>query len=104
MPTARKGGRTWHAAFCLSTLHPLATLVPPMVLVYQDHIHKHPVMACGLQSSHSEREEWEHSPAKNREAAGSIRAVVSHLCARRVLQLASTCSQEPLASVPQAGL
>lgn len=62
MPTTPKAGRTWHTAFGLPTLHPLATLVPPVVLVHQDYIHEHPVMACGLQPGHSEGQEWEHSP------------------------------------------
>lgn len=53
VPTAPKGAHTWHAALGLSTLHPLAALIPPVVLVHQDHVHEHPVMAGGLQPSHS---------------------------------------------------
>lgn len=89
MPTTPNAGRTWHAAFRLSTLHPLAALVSPVVLVHQDHIHKHPVMACGLQPGHSEGQEREHSPVGNREVPGSISwSSVSVTCV-------SSCSQPP---------
>lgn len=97
MPTTPKASRTWHAAFRLSTLYPLATLVPPVVLVHQDHIHKHPVMACGLQPGHSEGQEGEHSPVGNREVPGSRQPELSgsHLWACVKLQPASTCPQDP---------
>lgn len=91
MPTTPEAC-TWHAAFCLSTLHPLAALVPPVVLVHQDHIHKHPVMACGLQPGHGEGQEWEHSPVGNREVPGTIsQGSVAVTCVH-----VSSCSQPSL--------
>ena len=54
--------RTGHVAFCFTALDPLPSLVPPVVLVGQDHVHVHVVVGRGVQHAEAEAQEGEHPP------------------------------------------
>lgn len=53
---------TWHVALGFATLDPLAPLVPPVVLVGQNHVHVDVVVSRRLQSADVEAQEGEHPP------------------------------------------
>lgn len=55
---------TWHVALCFATLDPFATLIPPVVLVSQDHIHVHVIVDRWIQTTDVEAQEWKHPPEK----------------------------------------
>lgn len=54
---------TWHVALCFPTLDPLATLVPPVVLVCQNHINVDVVVGRRFQDTDVEAQKREHPPA-----------------------------------------
>lgn len=53
---------TWHVAFCLSTLDPFASLVSPVMLVSENHVHIYVIMSRGIQRADVKAEEREHPP------------------------------------------
>lgn len=53
---------TWHVALCFATLDPFATLISPVVLVGQDHIHVHVIVDWWIQTTDVEAQEREHPP------------------------------------------
>lgn len=57
---------TWHGALGLATLHPLATLVPPVVLVGEHHVHIDVVVRRGVQQTYVKAEERKHPPGKKK--------------------------------------
>lgn len=62
--TAARFPHTWHVALCFSTLDPFATLIPPVVLICQDHIHVHIIVDGWIQTTDVEAQEWEHPPGQ----------------------------------------
>lgn len=57
---------TWHVAFCFATLHPLPSLIPPVVLVSQNHVHIHVVMSRRVQRIDIKAEKREHPPVQRK--------------------------------------
>lgn len=55
---------TWHVALCFATLDPFATLISPVVLVGQDHIHIHVIVDGRIQAADVEAQEWKHPPGQ----------------------------------------
>lgn len=53
---------TWHVAFCLATLDPFTSLVPPVMLVSKNHVHIYVIMSRGVQCADVKAEEREHPP------------------------------------------
>lgn len=54
---------TWHVALCFPTLDPLAALVPPVVLIGQNHVHVDVIVGGRFQDADVEAQKWEHPPA-----------------------------------------
>lgn len=65
---------TWHVSLCFPTLDPLAALVPPVVLVSQNHVHVDVVVDRRIQDADVEAEEGEHPPGQTNEQT------LDHLC------------------------
>lgn len=59
---------TWHVSLCFTTLDPLAALVPPVVLVGQNHVHVDVVVDRRVQNADVEAEEGEHPPGQTERA------------------------------------
>lgn len=55
--------RTWHVSLCFATLDPLPPLVPPVVLISQDHVHVDVIVSRRLQTSNVEAQKGKHPPA-----------------------------------------
>lgn len=66
---------TWHVALCFATLDPFATLIPPVVLVGQDHVHIHVVVDGRIQTTEVEAQEREHPP----EQTHKVTVVCTHV-------------------------
>lgn len=58
---------TWHVTLCLPALDPLAALVPPVVLVSQNHVHVDVVVGRRIQNTDVEAQEGEHPPGAMQE-------------------------------------
>ena len=53
---------TWHVTLRLPTLDPLAALVPPVVLISQNHVHVDVIVDGRVQNADVEAQEGEHPP------------------------------------------
>lgn len=53
---------TWHVALCFPTLDPLAALVPPVVLVSQNHVYVDVIVGRRIQNTDVKAQEGEHPP------------------------------------------
>lgn len=80
---------TWHVAFCFATLDPFSSLVSPVVLVRQNHVHEDVVVRRRVQNTDVEAQEGEHPPAttQSRTVTNSGRAQLLQL----LQQLPSDC-------------
>lgn len=56
--------RTRHVTLRFPTLDPLSSLVPPVVLIGQDHVHVDVVVDGRIQNADVEAQEGEHPPGR----------------------------------------
>lgn len=60
--------RTWHVTLCFPTLDPFATLVPPVVLIGQNHVHVDVIVRSRVQKADVETQKGKHPPGKEKKA------------------------------------
>lgn len=53
---------TWHVSLCFPTLDPFASLVPPVVLIGQNHVYVDVIVGRRIQNADVEAQEGKHPP------------------------------------------